>query len=82
MPMIDDVAEPLVSKPQDSGRAGDAAAGFVEGAAYQLAFTLVDLFFKGASKAGSLGLGNRGIRDRKSGASTQTQRGFRIQLVS
>ena len=43
MPMIDDVAESLVSKSQDSGCPSDASTGFFEGVPNQFALPLVYL---------------------------------------
>ena len=82
MPMVDDVAQSLMSKPKASGRPRDTAARSIECVANQLAFTLVYLFFEGALSACRLSVCNRSVHDCTARTGTQARRGIRIQLFS
>lgn len=71
MPMVDDVAKSLVSKPKASGCPRDTAAGIVECVANQFAFTLVYFFFERAFGARSLSVRDRPVRNCKPRARAQ-----------
>src|SRR5215813_4151167 len=79
--MIDDVAQTLVSKPQNLRGTGHASIRFVQRSLDQSAFTLADFFRKGNATAGC-GCRRRWNASQRARACPQALQGFAAQILT